>query len=444
MIKRVFWIALYTGLAQVLSLFTISYVVRNLGEETAGYIGLIDSTILIVATIISFGIQLSVNRNVATQLSWRSTYTLAQSARLSLGILIVVIGSLSFFFSWDVTKWIYLVAPLIALNGDYSLYGHGKPIAAARLSLIRVALPNLAVLTGSYFIGPQAIYLYVLFAGIGILNSGLWASKINQVPYIFPPSRKFYKIYFKYARVGLFQLSYAILVTGILLVTKGFYSLAVIGLVFGILKYFEVFKGVLRIIVQAFFRELKKPGTNLRIDKAGILIGGGMLIPAIMFPHVTLDFLYDDVYKDIELILPLFGIAMFLASFKSSADMRVLMQKKDNVNLYTYLIALVTTIGISVGISYSDYPVYGIPSGLIAGEFILLTGLGYHINKWTFFKERLWFLVKLMPIILVALIIRWWFGEQSIGLVVSLGLYSVTTFFFYRKLLFDSSFIIHD
>ena len=120
------------------------------------------------------------------------------------------------------------------------------------------------------------------------------------------------------------------------------------------------------------------------------------------------------------------------------------MQKKEHLNPYTYLIALVTTIGISVGISYSDYPVYGIPSGLIAGEFILLIGLGYHINKWTFFKERLWFLVKLMPIILAALIIRWLFGEQSIGLVLSLGLYSVTTFFFYRKLLFDSSFIIHD
>ena len=74
MIKRVFWIALYTGLAQVLSLFTISYVLRNLGEVTSGYMGVIDSSILVIATVISFGIQLSVNRNVATKQSWRSKF----------------------------------------------------------------------------------------------------------------------------------------------------------------------------------------------------------------------------------------------------------------------------------------------------------------------------------------------------------------------------------
>ena len=234
------------------------------------------------------------------------------------------------------------------------------------------------------------------------------------------------------------------MVTGILALSKGFYSVAVLGLVYGILKYFEVFKGVLRIIVQAFFRELKNEGTNLRVDKAGILIGGAILIPTLFYRDVTLSFLYNDAYDGIEQIFSLFGLAMFFASFKASADMQILMQKKDNVNLYSYLIALASTIGITIYFSTSQYPVFGIPAGLLVGEFILLCLLGYHLGKWNFFKERLIFFFKLTPIILLAFGIRLLIGESTLALFTSLGLYGVLSFFFYRKLLLDSSFIIEE
>ncbi len=444
MIKRVFWIALYTGMGQVLSLITISYVLRNLGKVVNGYMGIIDSTILVMATVISFGIQLSVNRNVATTKSWRSNYILAQSSRFSLSLLIIFFGIVSYFYNWDITKWIYFIAPVIALNGDYSLYGHGKPITAARLSFVRVALPNIAILVGSNFIGEDAIYLYVIFAGIGILNSGLWASKVNDVPYFVKPRKSFYKTYFKYGKVGVFQLSYAIMVTGILAISKGLYSVAILGLVFGILKYFEVFKGVLRIVVQAFFRELKNEGTNLRIDKAGILIGCAILIPTFFYRETTLNFLYNDAYAGIEEIFGIIGLAMFFASLKASADMQILMKRKDDVNLYSYLVALTITLGISFYYSTTDSPVFGIPLGLMAGEFTLVLLLGYQLGKWQFFIDRFIFLAKLIPILLLAVAIRYIFGESIITLFVSLGVYALLSFFFYRKLLFDSSFIIRE
>jgi hypothetical protein len=46
MLKRVFWIALFTGLSHLISIITISYVLQNLGEETSGYLGIIDSTVI--------------------------------------------------------------------------------------------------------------------------------------------------------------------------------------------------------------------------------------------------------------------------------------------------------------------------------------------------------------------------------------------------------------
>ena len=49
--------------------------------------------------------------------------------------------------------------------------------------------------------------IYVALVALGILNSGLFAAKINKVSYIFPVNEKFYKFYLKYYKVGLFQIS---------------------------------------------------------------------------------------------------------------------------------------------------------------------------------------------------------------------------------------------
>ena len=91
---------------------------------------------------------------------------------------------------------------------------------------------------------------------------------------------------------------------------KGFYSVAIIGLVYGGLKYFEVFKGGLRILVQAFFKELTMENVNLRIDKVGMIAGCLISIPFLIYPHTTLSIIYGDAYQGYEYIIIIFGAAM--------------------------------------------------------------------------------------------------------------------------------------
>ncbi|MTI37999.1 hypothetical protein [Fulvivirga lutimaris] len=438
MLKRVFWIALYTGSAQILSLLAVNVVLRNLGEESSGYMGIVDSYILLMATIISFGIQLSVNRNVAKTKGWRSNYQLAQSSRITLGLILLSFGIVSLLYKWEVSKLILIFAPLVALNGDYALYGKGEPIIAARLSLIRVALPNLAIIITSYWLADLSIYFYIIFAAIGLLNSGFWAARINQTDYLHPPRKSFYKFYSKYAKVGIFQLSYALMITGVLAFAKNFYTIATIGLIYGLLKYFEVFKGVIRIIVQAFFRELKHEGINLKVDKAAILLGAGVLIPTIIYPNTTLAILYGDTYSRIELMLSFFGVAMFISSVKASADMKLLMLKKDNINLYTYLIAILVTYSVAVLFSYTKLAPFGVAVGIILGEMILLIGLGYNLNKLTFFSDRGHFIIKLTPILVLSFLLKLYFGESLLLLTISVVMFATWAFIFYRKLLFDN------
>lgn len=444
MIKRVFWVGLYTGLAHLISLITISFVLRNLGEEVSGYMGVVDSYVLIISVVTSFGIQLSVNRNIAIQKNWVSSFVLAQRARLTLSLGVLAFGFISYFYNWDLTKWIIFAAPFIALNGDYSLYGQGKPIDGARLSFFRVAIPNIAVLISSQFIGADSIYFYIIFFAVGIINSGFFASRINKLPYFYKPYDKFYKVYIKNVKVGIFQLSYIAMITGILAITKSFYSIAIIGLVYGILKYFEIFKGVLRIIIQSFFREFTLKDTSLRIDKAGILIGSFILIPTIIFPDSTLNFIYADTYDGIELLFSIFGISMFIAGLKTSADMQLMIEKKDTTNLVAYVSAFIITIGTAIFISYTEYNIYGIGIGILAGEVTLLLILGFSVNGFTFFKDRLIFFLKLSPVLIIISGIRYFFGESIYALLISIALYIVWVFGFYKKLIFDSSFLINE
>jgi|GEM_PF-1469746 len=438
MIKRVFWVALFTGLSHLISLITISYIIRELGEETSGYLGVIDSTMMVVASIISFGIQLAVNRNVATKTSWKSNYKLGQSARFMLSLFVLVFGIVAYLIDGDLSNLIYCYAPLVALNGDYALYGNGKPIVAASLSFLRVALPNIGILVTGSFFGPEVLYVYVLLLALGIFLAGVISANVNHVSYFFLPRKNFVKFYFKYLKVGIYQVTSVLIVTGVLVIANWFYSIVLIGLINGLLKILIIYKGGLRIIVQTFFKEIKLPGTSQKIDKASILAWGAISIPVIIFYDTTLHLLFDTTYDEYLLLLPLLGFIMLLSAFRNSAEAKALIEKKDNLNLYVFISALVIEILVMAIFSVTDYKIWGIPFGFFIGEIILVAGLGIGLGKHHFFWNRLIFLIKLSPVLAICGLLRFFIGANLYVLLACLALYVVWIVVFYRKLVFES------
>jgi O-antigen/teichoic acid export membrane protein len=436
MIKRVFWVALFTGLSHLISIITISYVLRVLGEEVSGYLGVIDSTIVLVASIISFGIQLAVNRNVATRSSWQSNYKLGQSSRLMLSFFVLIFGLIIFFIEGDFTMLIYCFAPLIALNGDYALYGNGKPIIAASLSFLRVALPNLGIIFTGYFLGVDVIPTYIFLLSLGIFLAGVISAHYNGVSYFYLPRKKFAKFYYKYLKVGVYQVASVLLIAGILVIANWFYTIVVIGLINGLLKLLIVYKGGLRIIVQTFFKEIRLKGTSQKIDKASILAWGLISIPVIIFYDTTIQLLFGDMYNNYVLLLPMVGIIMLIASFRNSAEARALIIRNDNLNLYLFLTALIVEVIFIVAYSYLDDPIWGIPIGILLGELILVIGYSLYIRK--FFVDRFMFLVKLSPVLIIAFLMRLSLGSYTYSLIASIAIYILWVIIFYRRLIFGS------
>jgi O-antigen/teichoic acid export membrane protein len=438
MIKRVFWVALFTGLSHLISLITISYVIRNLGEEVSGYIGIIDSSVILVASVVSFGIQLAVNRNVATKSSWKSNYQLAQSARLTLSLFVIIFGAVLYLLNSEMQYLIYAFAPLVALNGDYALYGNGKPITASSLSFLRVAAPNLGILAASYLGGLEVIYIYIILLAIGIFLAGLIAARANQVPYFILPRKHFLKFYYKYWKVGAYQVASALIVPGILVIADWFYAIAIIGLINGLLKILIVYKGGLRIIVQTFFKELSIEKTEEKIDKASLIAWGAVSIPIIIYYKTTLTLLFENKYDEIAILLPVIGVIMFLGAFRNASEARALILKRDNLNLIVFLTALLLQTIVLVAFSFTPYFIWGIPLALLIAELTVVIGLGYGLHKWHYFKRRFNFLLKLVPPLAIALILKFLFTPSILILSLSITIYLIWSFIFFRKLIFGS------
>src|SRR5690242_5118687 len=132
MLKRIFTIALLTGIGQLFIIFALKYISQNSTSEQVKAIGQIDTLILFTTNLVALGLQPAAMRNLALAKDWEQEYFNTQSARLTLGILIGLLSLLAFVNRYYLT---FLIAPLLALSGDYALYGRGFPVKGAVIAL---------------------------------------------------------------------------------------------------------------------------------------------------------------------------------------------------------------------------------------------------------------------------------------------------------------------
>lgn len=411
MIKRISTIAILTGAGQLLSIFALKYISQHGTAEELKSMGEADSLIQFIISLIAAGLQSVAMRNIALSTDWRQEYLDTQSARLSFSILLAAVSVLGIVKG---NYLIFLIAPMLALSGDYALYGLGHPVVGATVALLRVALPySLIILAARYWPG-ALVAVYVGTVAVVYLITNLFISYYLRTPYIVLPRFRNLLLYLNSLSLGIVNLSIYFLGLGLLLIIPYFYDNHVVAVAFVGLKVYVIYKGVLRIVHQAFLKDMIKDSVQLQVDQLSILLGLCFAGSAILFPVSFTNLLFGSKYTGDTHFFQLMALAALIYSLFLSMSTNVLLQRKDKKYAAISAAAvLVTTLSVillagvrpraeSLGIS------------LCLGETLWMVGLLRVSAGKAIIRKRIVFLLPNLAMLVVPVLFRYFFGDSQL------------------------------
>jgi O-antigen/teichoic acid export membrane protein len=430
MLKRIAVIAAFTGAGQLFSIFTLKLISTHVSSESLASTGQADSLFQFLINLIAFGLQPVAMRNIITSENWRKEYEVFQSARLTLGLILLTFSATVF---WEPVNIMFMIAPLLALSGDYALYALGKPVTGAAISFIRVILPySLLILTSTLNPG-WLLYSYVCGTFIAIVFTNIIMSFVLKTPLFFAPRFKNLKLYIQSLPLGMVSLSLYFLGLGILLILPYFYKNESTIVIFVGLKFYVIFKGLLRIIHQAFLKEMIKSETCILVDRLSSLAGLCFACFVSVYPVSFVSFFFGKNYINNTDFFIVLGIAGLVYSLFSSVTTKALLEKKDKPYAINAVISAIITLILSVVLSFwGSKPVYAAIS-ILTGEIIFTLSMIHLLNYSESLPLRIKSFLKASAFISVPIFIRVGIGESQFSFFLAFIAFSVLLFLFNFK-----------
>jgi hypothetical protein len=409
MLKKLAIIGLFTGIGQLFSIFTLRYLSQTSDTDEIAFLGQADSMAQFLISFIAFGLQADTMRNIALRKEWHSVYIFTQQARISLSIVLICFSILSIFEPFFL---IFAATPVFAMNADYALYATGKPLAGAFIALARLLVPLgvLAVLTTSGTGHFLSIYYVLALITIYILTN-LVVAHMLSVPVWVQPSIKSLHLYFKNLRLGLVTISLYFIGFGLVVLAPYFYDSGQTAVFFVVLKFYMIYKGVLRIAHQAFLSEMILDAVCLKLDKLSFLVALLFAGSAFIFPETMIRFFFGREYLKEELFVKMIAASALIYAFFLSIATKALLQRKDKAYTIITVQAAVITIALFIGLSFlRQSAVFGGIS-IFAGELVWLAGLIYISYDKTGLSKRLQFVILNFPLLVILLAAKWFAGD---------------------------------
>lgn len=387
MVKRLAIVGLFTGIAHLSNIFILKYLSTNISNDTISVIGEIDSLIILIVSIVSFGIQLSATRKIALMDNWKKEYYDTQSARLTLCMFLVVFSLTGFIVTKNI---LFLFSPIFALNGDYALYGRGKPELGAFVSLIRVIVPAITLFIASIYLREQLIIIYVVSIIISYFIAGIIVSRSLRVSYFIKPKLKSLKKYWLHFGLGIASVLFLFIGISLVNVISLFYASSTIAVIYIILKFYMIFKGVRQIIVQSFYKELTQIKVALKVDQMATIGGLILFVSLAFFLDVIAPVFFSKDFSSYQNTFFIIGLAGFISSFTTSTGARLLLDDKDREYSRNIILAAGSTIFTSVLLYFIfGSQLYLIALSILFGEFLLSFLNIISINEKRFILNRL-------------------------------------------------------
>jgi hypothetical protein len=422
MLLRIAIIFSITGLGHFFSVFAIKHIFENSENEQVSGIALIESSVQLIIQLIAFGLQSSAIRNIALSDKWQAEYNNTQIARSTLGLLIGLLCALGFYNGIYI---FFLAAPLVALSGDYALYARGFPVHGAFIAFLRILFPYLfAVIVIRHW--PDLVS-YIYFAGLVVvyLITNFYISRFLEVQFFYKPRFNALLMYIKNFNLGLISMAFYFFGLGIILVSEFLFDNSLIAVAFVAIKFYVIYKGVLRVLHQAFVREMIDRQMCLKIDQLSILAGFLYLIPVLFFPTSFITLFFGEQLLPHRNLVLLTGLSAFTASMCLSISTRALLERKEilfmKIILFSVSISLVSLL--SFGFLWKK--VESIGASLLIGELVLtLLMASYFLSAHEIWK-RLRFILITGCFLMAPFLLKYFYGDGIITFISGLSLFII-------------------
>jgi len=422
MIKRLSIVAFFTGTAYIFTIFSLKYLSATTSAFSLKSIGEIDSLVNFIVSVVAAGMLLSAVRNIAISADWKKEFLNAQRARFTLGLIIALFGFLSF---TNINYILFFFAPLVALNGDYALYGRSKPVTASILAFIKISFPYLVVVFTLWFKPEWLLFSFIASTTLVYLVTGFFISRKLGTPYLIMPSWKSLNIYVHSLSMGVVSFSYYFIGLGLIWLAAFFYEDVAIAAAFLGIKLYTIFKGVLRMLNQSFFREMTDEAVRLKVDYLAMFAGTIFLAATVLFQEAFISVFFNkgSVLQSTSLVL--LGCTGFLIAPFISLHTSVLLERKDRLFSRLSLLGIVVAASACMISSFIFNGADSILFSLLLGEFVIVAGLITICNKKNLFLPRLAFFRRNLPLLVIPIGSRILFGDNTYSFIGSLCVYGV-------------------
>jgi O-antigen/teichoic acid export membrane protein len=434
MLKRIVIIALLTGAAQVFSVFCLKILSATVSTKNMSLVAQADSSLQLLLTIIALGLQSATMRNIALSNNWKQEYAIAQSARGALSLFLLAFSISGFFWPANV---IFLLAPLTAFSGDYALYAVGKSIQGAIAAFVRVVLPyGLMLLMAFISPGCNLIIVFVIGGAIAYAVTNYFIASQLQTPIFYKPAISNLKLYITSLPLGLVSLALYFIGLGVVLIMPFFYPDAATAVVFVGLKFYMIFKGVLRIIHQAYLKEMKDDHNCLRVDRLGIAVGLTFFVFAALYPTSFIHFFFGSAYTGNQTFFIIIALAALVYSFLSSITTKALLENKDHSYAIIASAAALVTILVSIILSFYHKNPTSVGLGILAGEIVFSLLMFLLLKTHFSIISRVKFMLQLSLAAMIPFSVKLIGADNISHFLIAIGIYTATlSYLYYKKII---------
>jgi len=337
-------VAAISSIGHFLSVALYPIAGRYLSPESLSDVGVIDANVMLITSLLGFGLSATATRDVALSKDWTHILRNVQSARLTLSFVFCTISAFMLLFDFveaDFLWYVLLVSPVIAMNYDFLLYGLGKPLPAAVVSFVRQSMPIISFLVALLLFDVDGFY-YFFAVVFFLLLSSTAVSVVSGGRLFFAPNRSFLQVYWGAFSIGVGGIFLSFSRYGFV----NFYSEMVDAKDFVVLMTF--LKSILfavackRMLIQFFYNKLLDEKVRKCVDVLCLVSALFCFFLCVVFSEFISGFVFGSAeYANVAVIL---GFGLFGVSFFVTSDARLLLYRCDN--FVAYITVVVCSFGL--------------------------------------------------------------------------------------------------